>query len=231
MRAAGTPVVVVEATTLMEGVVAPVGAALDRRRGGAVRLRGAGAEAGRVGLCAGRSGRRCRRFLRARGDHRCVPGHRALSGADRVLGRRGREPAQLLGLLAALSGSPGERAPLRRGRRARRDSGERRVSAAGRARMSSRPIPRGPGPRVEAFQSDLADVLGETAGEGAYATWPEVQKGLAEFPAVTLSSLGLAAGDQTSPWRSGPRAGSCRSPICRRLKRRSAGWWTTATGW
>ena len=53
--------------------------------------------------------------------------------------------------------------------------------------------------RVEAFQSDLADVLGETAGEGAYATWPEVQKGLAEFPVVTLSSIGLTAGDQTSP--------------------------------
>ncbi|MBN1320550.1 MAG: transcription-repair coupling factor [Thermoleophilia bacterium] len=47
--------------------------------------------------------------------------------------------------------------------------------------------------RVEAFQSDMVDVLGEAAGDGEYARWPEVEAGLAAFPAVTLSSLGLAS--------------------------------------
>jgi len=51
------------------------------------------------------------------------------------------------------------------------------------------------GARVEAFQSDMADVLGEAAGD-EYMRWPEVEAGLAAFPTVTLSSLGLASGSE-----------------------------------
>jgi transcription-repair coupling factor (superfamily II helicase) len=53
--------------------------------------------------------------------------------------------------------------------------------------------------RVDAFQSDLADVLGGAVEEGAYMTWPRVLQGLDRFPAVSLSSLGLATGEDAGP--------------------------------
>jgi transcription-repair coupling factor (superfamily II helicase) len=52
------------------------------------------------------------------------------------------------------------------------------------------------GARIEAFQSDMADVLGDTVPGGAYATWPQVENDLAHLPAITLSSLGLASGKE-----------------------------------
>jgi transcription-repair coupling factor (superfamily II helicase) len=54
------------------------------------------------------------------------------------------------------------------------------------------------GAGVEAFQSDLADVLGEVVQEGSYVSWPRVQEGLARYPALSLSSLGLASGEGTA---------------------------------
>jgi transcription-repair coupling factor (superfamily II helicase) len=55
--------------------------------------------------------------------------------------------------------------------------------------------------RVEAFQSDLADVLGESAGDGAYITWTGVQECLAGLRSVTLSSLAVPVGpgDESRP--------------------------------
>ncbi len=53
--------------------------------------------------------------------------------------------------------------------------------------------------RVEAFQSDLADVLGENVPEGAYLSWPEVETGLGGLPDLTLDSLAPAGSDETLP--------------------------------
>ena len=53
--------------------------------------------------------------------------------------------------------------------------------------------------RVEAFQSDLADVLGGAAGAGAYASWAEVEAGLARFAVLTLSSLGHTGAEERRP--------------------------------
>ncbi|MCE5253782.1 MAG: transcription-repair coupling factor [Actinomycetia bacterium] len=52
--------------------------------------------------------------------------------------------------------------------------------------------------RLEAFQSDMADVIGDAAPEGAYSGRPQVEKELGRFPAVTLSSLGTAAEEEPS---------------------------------
>jgi transcription-repair coupling factor (superfamily II helicase) len=49
--------------------------------------------------------------------------------------------------------------------------------------------------RAEAFQSDRADVLGETAADGSYAAWPEVEEALAAFSTISIGSLNLGAGD------------------------------------
>jgi transcription-repair coupling factor (superfamily II helicase) len=51
--------------------------------------------------------------------------------------------------------------------------------------------------RIDAFQSDMADVLGETADGGSYASWPQVERALAVFPTVTLGPLGMGAEDQS----------------------------------
>ena len=48
--------------------------------------------------------------------------------------------------------------------------------------------------RVEAFQADLIDVLGDEAGRGGYTSWSDVKERLRAFPSLTLSSLSLAAG-------------------------------------
>ncbi|MFH1833932.1 MAG: transcription-repair coupling factor, partial [bacterium] len=48
---------------------------------------------------------------------------------------------------------------------------------------------------VDAFQTDMADVLGDAAGQSSYATWPEVEEALAAFPAVALGSLASANGE------------------------------------
>ena len=50
--------------------------------------------------------------------------------------------------------------------------------------------------RVEAFQVDLADVLGEEAGRSGYSSWGEVVDLMGALPHVTLSSLSLAAGEE-----------------------------------
>ncbi len=69
--------------------------------------------------------------------------------------------------------------------------------------------------RVEAFQSDMVDVLGENAANEAYATWPEVQKDLGRFPTLTLSSLGLVAGHEpalVADAEPAPAAGDAPTP-------------------
>ncbi len=48
--------------------------------------------------------------------------------------------------------------------------------------------------RVEAFQADLVDVLGDEAGRDCYTSWADVKDRLSSFPSLTLSSLSLAAG-------------------------------------
>jgi transcription-repair coupling factor (superfamily II helicase) len=53
--------------------------------------------------------------------------------------------------------------------------------------------------RVDAFESDLVDVLGDAPPEGAYLSWRQVLEGLARLPGLTLSSLGLATGDDATP--------------------------------
>ncbi len=54
--------------------------------------------------------------------------------------------------------------------------------------------------RVEAFQSDLADLLGGgVANAGAYTPWPEVLAGIAGVSTLSLSSPGLAGGDEAGP--------------------------------
>ncbi len=55
---------------------------------------------------------------------------------------------------------------------------------------------------VEGFQSDLADVLGDRAGEGSYVAWPEIEKALAAFSPVILDSLG-SSGQEKGPGSSG----------------------------
>ena len=47
--------------------------------------------------------------------------------------------------------------------------------------------------RVEAFQSDMADVLGEHTVQGAYLPWTDVEERLGRLPSVTLSSLSAGA--------------------------------------
>jgi transcription-repair coupling factor (superfamily II helicase) len=53
--------------------------------------------------------------------------------------------------------------------------------------------------RVDAFQSDLEDVLGEEGQEGWYVDWPHVQKELARHLEIELGSLGLAASHEGVP--------------------------------
>ena len=89
------------------------------------------------------------------------PGHRALPGADGVLGRRGREPAQLLGLLAALSGTAGEVRLLRGRRGAGSRAGDLLVAAAGRARCVVRSTRPGRARGWRPSRADLVDVLGD----------------------------------------------------------------------
>jgi transcription-repair coupling factor (superfamily II helicase) len=53
--------------------------------------------------------------------------------------------------------------------------------------------------RVHGFQSDLEDVLGAAADEGWYVDWPCVERGLAGYLEIELSSLGQAANDDGAP--------------------------------
>jgi len=52
--------------------------------------------------------------------------------------------------------------------------------------------------RVEAFQSGLADVIGEEFEEGAYSAWADVQRDFERFPSISFSSLGLVSGEEPS---------------------------------
>jgi transcription-repair coupling factor (superfamily II helicase) len=53
--------------------------------------------------------------------------------------------------------------------------------------------------QVDGFQSDLEDVLGDEMEEGWYVDSSHVEEGLASHPTVNLSSLGLAAGEAEVP--------------------------------
>ena len=64
--------------------------------------------------------------------------------------------------------------------------------------------------KVESFASDLADVLGDAYQPGWYAKWAEVEEQLGRHPAIGLSSLRLASGDSDGP---AIRAGSGRLPV------------------
>jgi transcription-repair coupling factor (superfamily II helicase) len=67
--------------------------------------------------------------------------------------------------------------------------------------------------RVEAFQSDLADVIGDAFAEGAYSAWEDVEKDFDRFPAITLSSLGLvAAREGVGESGAAPGAAAARGP-------------------
>ncbi len=60
--------------------------------------------------------------------------------------------------------------------------------------------------RVEAFETELVDVLGASYAGDEYETWPEVEGRLARMPLVTLESLGMAvvesgAGDPAPGFR------------------------------
>jgi transcription-repair coupling factor (superfamily II helicase) len=64
--------------------------------------------------------------------------------------------------------------------------------------------------RVDAFQSDLEDVLAGDVEQGWYLDWPHVAEGLAHHLTVALSSLGLAAGEDGVP---AVRAGGGQLPV------------------
>ncbi len=53
--------------------------------------------------------------------------------------------------------------------------------------------------RVDAFAGDLQDVLGEGGEEGWYVDWPSVEQDFERHPQVVLSSLGLAHGEDKAP--------------------------------
>jgi len=52
---------------------------------------------------------------------------------------------------------------------------------------------------IDGFQSDLSDVLGDREKGRWYAGWPEIEEALAAFPAVILDSLGQVAGADPAP--------------------------------
>jgi transcription-repair coupling factor (superfamily II helicase) len=53
---------------------------------------------------------------------------------------------------------------------------------------------------VDGFQSDLLDVLGDQGTEGWYQGWPRIEGSLAVFPTVVLDSLAPAAGADEAPF-------------------------------
>ena len=192
----GFPVVVVEATTLMEGVVTPVGASLTVATGarfdfedltrrlvelGYVRVEQV-EDAGDFSVRGGiidvfPSTERYPLRIEFWGDE--VESLRSFS----VYSQRSLGPLEEARLYAAAEG------PV-----------ARPVSVVSLLPTGTHVFLTDPArarARVDAFQSDLADVLGEGAGDGSYAAWPEVNQALAAFPTVTFSSLGLAAGEPT----------------------------------
>ena len=64
--------------------------------------------------------------------------------------------------------------------------------------------------RVESFQNDLADVRGDGGVGDGYCAWSEVQEQLARRPVVDISSFGLTAGDED---RASIRASSGRLAV------------------
>ncbi len=220
----------------MEGVVTPVGPPLTVAAGDAGRLRRLDAKAGRARLRAGGPGGGRGGLLGAGRDHRRLPRHRALSGADRVLGRRGREPAQFLRLFAALAGPAGERAAVRGGRGARRQAGERRFATAAGRRASSRPTPPGRGPGSRPSRAIWPTCWARRPATARTPPGRRWRRALAAFPTVDpqLSRPGAPetqTADAALDGHPGDQRGDCRSPTCRKPRRRSAGWWTTDTGW
>ena len=63
--------------------------------------------------------------------------------------------------------------------------------------------------RVEAFEGELVDVLGTSYSGDEYEGWPRVEQRLSGLPVVTLDSLGMTGLEGERP-RSGPRAENCR---------------------
>ncbi len=64
--------------------------------------------------------------------------------------------------------------------------------------------------RIESFQSDMADVLGETVPEGAYTAWSQVEADLRRFPTISLSSLASTFEEEAGP---AVRATSAEMPV------------------
>ena len=66
---------------------------------------------------------------------------------------------------------------------------------------------------VEGFQSDLLDVLGDRAGEGSYVAWRQIEKALAALSPVVLDSLGSSEQAEESEAGSTFRATSGDLPV------------------
>jgi hypothetical protein len=83
--------------------------------------------------------------------------------------------------------------------------------------------------QVDGFQSDLEDVLGDEMEEGWYVDSSHVEEGLASHPTVNLSSLGLAAGEAEVPavraggGGGGPPDGQGRVPGGHRIRTAGGG--------
>ncbi len=68
--------------------------------------------------------------------------------------------------------------------------------------------------RVEAFESELVDVLGASYAGDEYEGWPQVEERLAELPVITFDSLGMAAAEaETLDEVPTFRAGSGELPV------------------
>ena len=185
---AGRPVIVVEATTLMEGVVSPVVPPLVLEVGvrqdfeaavrhlvdlGYVRVdqvEDAGDFSVRGGLIDVFPATEVSPVrVEFWGDD--IESLRSFS----VYSQRSLGPLERVRLYAAAEGAGEEPVPL--------------TELLPAATCLIRTDPARATARVEAFQSDLADVLGDSTGEGAYLSWTDVEEQLRRLPAVTLSSL------------------------------------------
>jgi len=190
----GAPVVVVEATTLMEGVVAPIGPPLTVAAGTQIDFEGLTRRLVELGYVrvdqvedAGDFSVRggiidvfpatARYPVRIEfwGDE--VESLRSFS----VYSQRSLGPLETVRLYAAAEGALTKPVSV--------------VSLLPKGARVFLTDPARARARVEAFHSDMTDVLGETAGDRSYAAWPEVETALAVFPTVTLGTLGLTAGD------------------------------------
>ncbi len=207
---AGSPVVVAEATTLMEGVLSPAARPLMLEMGGRQEFEATVRHLVDLGYARVDQVEDAGDFSVRGGIIDVFPATEVYPvraefwGDDieslrsfSVYSQRSLGPLERVRLYAAAEGMAEPPVPLTR------------LLPAGTCLV--RTDPARAAARVEAFESSLADVLGEGAAQAGYLGWPEVERHLDGLPQITLSSL-VAADGETGE-RVAVRATSAEMPV------------------